>query len=304
MRSLSLAVALVTALIGVQNAFALSGGTHIVVTNGTIAFTGLVTSAEGGTGANNTATTGRYLRGDGTNFVTSSVAAAGAGTCTAQFVRATVDNATPTCATVSLTADVSGILPVANGGTNLSAAVDDEIMVGNGTTWQSKALPASCSAAGKAIAYNTGTNAFTCNTITAGASPALFFGSGMDVTTSQTLYLSLGGCIDGTEGICAAPSPGASYANLRGFNHGIQGVGNTVTLTGQTGTCGAALTGAGSPGTITCTLTGAATNTSQSCSDTTNTIAPTAGQCLDFKLVTPATLTANARPQFSIERTL
>jgi hypothetical protein len=62
---------------------------------------GMLTPAKGGTGANNAATSGRYLRGDGTNFVSSSVAAAGAGSCTNQFVRATVDNAAPTCATVA-----------------------------------------------------------------------------------------------------------------------------------------------------------------------------------------------------------
>jgi hypothetical protein len=61
---------------------------------------GMLTPAKGGTGANNTAISGRYLRGDGTNFVSSSVAAAGAGSCTNQFVRATVDNAAPTCSTV------------------------------------------------------------------------------------------------------------------------------------------------------------------------------------------------------------
>ena len=62
---------------------------------------GTLTPAKGGTGANNTATSGRYLRGDGTNFVSSSVAAAGAGGCTNQFVRAGNDNAAPTCATVA-----------------------------------------------------------------------------------------------------------------------------------------------------------------------------------------------------------
>jgi len=67
---------------------------------------GTLTPAQGGTGANNTATTGRYLRGDGTDFVTSSVAAGGAGSCTDQFVRAANDNAAPTCASVG-SADIS-----------------------------------------------------------------------------------------------------------------------------------------------------------------------------------------------------
>lgn len=43
---------------------------------------------------------GRYLRSDGTDLGYSAVAAGGAGACTNQFVRATNDNAPPTCATV------------------------------------------------------------------------------------------------------------------------------------------------------------------------------------------------------------
>ena len=58
---------------------------------------GTVSPSQGGTGANNTATSGRYLRGNGSAFITSSVAAAGAGACTDQFVRSNNDNAVPTC---------------------------------------------------------------------------------------------------------------------------------------------------------------------------------------------------------------
>jgi len=50
---------------------------------------------------NGAAVAGRYLRGDGANFVPSAVAAAGAGACANQFVRALNDNAAPTCATVT-----------------------------------------------------------------------------------------------------------------------------------------------------------------------------------------------------------
>lgn len=85
--------------------------------------TGLLPPAKGGLGANNVATLGRYPRGDGTNFLTSAVAAAGAGACTNQFVRAGNDNAVPTCASVVLNTDTTGTLNVTNGGTgaNLSA---------------------------------------------------------------------------------------------------------------------------------------------------------------------------------------
>lgn len=58
----------------------------------------------GGTGANNTATTGRYLRGNGTAFATSSVAAAGAGACTAGTVANNLqDNTTPGCVDIDST---------------------------------------------------------------------------------------------------------------------------------------------------------------------------------------------------------
>lgn len=64
---------------------------------------------------------------------------------------------------------VTGTLPVANGGTNVTSSADDNVLVGNGTTWQSKALT-SCSAADSAVTYNTSTNAWGCNTITSGVS--------------------------------------------------------------------------------------------------------------------------------------
>ncbi len=62
---------------------------------------GILPLASGGTGANNTATASRYLRGNGTTFGTSSSAAAGAGSCTNQVVTATNDDAAPTCNTIT-----------------------------------------------------------------------------------------------------------------------------------------------------------------------------------------------------------
>lgn len=73
----------------------------------------------------------------------------------------------------------SSVLPIANGGTNLAAAADDNVMVGNGTTWQTKALT-SCSTASSAVTYNTSTNAWGCNTI---ASSALAITSGTFTVT-------------------------------------------------------------------------------------------------------------------------
>jgi len=62
--------------------------------------------------------TNLYPKSDGTDIVYSALAAAGVGTCTAEFARALNADAVPTCDPVSLTADVSGILPGASGGTN------------------------------------------------------------------------------------------------------------------------------------------------------------------------------------------
>jgi hypothetical protein len=66
--------------------------------------------------------------------------------------------------TIDATTEVTGALPVANGGTNLTAAADDNVMVGNATTWQSKAI-ADCDGATTAkLLYDTTTNAFSCGT--------------------------------------------------------------------------------------------------------------------------------------------
>lgn len=291
-----LALALVTLLALVRSAAAISGdGNHITYNNGVIAFTGLVTPAEGGTGANNTATSGRYLRGTGTTFATSAVAAGGAGSCTNQFVRATNDNAAPTCAAVALATDVSGILGFANGGTGLGSAADDTVMVSNGSAWEAKALTV-CTGAGKALTYDTSGNTFGCNTISGGLLAYHVAGTAGDVTTSQTVFVS-GAGIDGNEGMVSAPLPAGTNGNLRCKNSAIQGVGNNVAVTARVGACGSE-----ADTTLTCTITGSA-SANQACSDTSNSAVTTAGQCMSLKVVTPASLTANARVTCSWERT-
>lgn len=59
---------------------------------------------------------------------------------------------------------------MAQGGTGLTSASDDTVMVSSGSAWQAKTLPSSCSAANKALNYDTATNSFACvttNTIAA-----------------------------------------------------------------------------------------------------------------------------------------
>jgi hypothetical protein len=73
-----------------------------------------------------------------------------------------------TAGAVNLTTEVSGVLPVANGGTNLNASADDNIMVGNGTTWQTKAVPNCTDTGGNHLNYDTSTNTVSCGTSSSG----------------------------------------------------------------------------------------------------------------------------------------
>lgn len=72
----------------------------------------------------------------------------------------------PVTGTGTLALTYSGTaLPVANGGTNLTAATDDTVPTGNGTTWEAKAVP-NCGDATHALAYATSTNSWSCQVIT------------------------------------------------------------------------------------------------------------------------------------------
>jgi hypothetical protein len=58
----------------------------------------------------------------------------------------------------------STLVQVADGGTNLSSATDDAVMVGNGTTFQLKVIPDCDNAVTSKVLYDTTTNTFTCGT--------------------------------------------------------------------------------------------------------------------------------------------
>jgi hypothetical protein len=99
----------------------------------------------GGTGANNTPTSGRYLRADGTDFITSSVAAGGAGSCTNQVVTATNDNAVPTCTTITsaytsgtFAATAHNVLSATHGDTTTGTVARGDLITGQTGTpvWQ------------------------------------------------------------------------------------------------------------------------------------------------------------------------
>lgn len=184
--------------------------------------------------------------------------------------------------------------PVAKGGTGVTTSPDDNILVGNGSVFQLKALT-NCTGTGKAVTYDVSSNTFGCNTIS-GATPPIPFAIGMEITTSQTLYAPLGGGLDPTEAVVAVPLPAGTWGNLRCLNGAIQGVSNNIALTARSGTAGSL-----SDSSTTCTITGSG-SANQTCSDTSNIITTTAGQIITLKIVTPATLTANARVNCSLEK--
>jgi hypothetical protein len=66
--------------------------------------------------------------------------------------------------TVDLTTGVTGTLPIANGGTNVTSATDDNVLVGNGTTFQLKAISDCDTGATSKLLYDVSTNAFSCGT--------------------------------------------------------------------------------------------------------------------------------------------
>lgn len=79
---------------------------------------------------------------------------------------------------ITLTTDVTGTLPMANGGTGVAVSADDTLLVGSGTAWAAQTLP-NCPTG--ALAYTTATNLFNC-TSTGGPTHAL-----LSVTHSDSL---------------------------------------------------------------------------------------------------------------------
>lgn len=105
------------------------------------------------------------MKGDVNTFVTSSatntdIIALFTGTCDiTTFLRGN-----GTCAQVSLTTNVTGILPSTNGGLGFNTVLDDTVPVANGSGWQPKAVPACLDSGGNHLNYDNGSNAFSCGT--------------------------------------------------------------------------------------------------------------------------------------------
>jgi hypothetical protein len=112
---------------------------------------------------------------------------------------------------VLLASEVTGALPLANGG-GLTTAIDDNVVIGNGTILQSKALPDCADGVGH-LNYSTATNTLSCGTSAATG----------DVT-------AVGSC---TTGACF--TSGAPAASLT-FNNATSGTATLQTVTGALGT--------------------------------------------------------------------
>lgn len=75
----------------------------------------------------------------------------------------------------------------ADGGTGLSTAADDTVMVSSGSAWVAKALT-DCDGASSAVTYDTTTNAWGCNTISGGGTTW----TSVTITNSDSPYTVTG----------------------------------------------------------------------------------------------------------------
>jgi hypothetical protein len=177
-----------------------------------------------------------FLRGDG------ACAAAGTGTVTSVGLSAPAlftigSSPVTTNGTLSLSYTVGQALPFANGGTNLTSAADDTVMLSTGSAWAAAAVP-NCGSSTQALAYTTATNSFSCQTVTgSGGTPAGSntqvqfnnsgaFGADADFVYDSTLnQITLGSV--GTAGSIVGAVGGAS-------------TGSSLTIQGGTGLSGGA----------------------------------------------------------------
>lgn len=89
----------------------------------------------------------------------------------------------------NLSSDFTGALALANGGTGLTAAVDDNVMVGSGTAWVSKLLT-NCTTG--AITYATSTNTFACSNSFSGLTASVAGAGTLGSVANPFLSLILG----------------------------------------------------------------------------------------------------------------
>ncbi len=113
-----------------------------------------------------------------------------------------------------MTTQVTGVLPVANGGTNVSSASDDQLLVSNGTTWQAKSLSNCLDSGGQHLNYTASSNSFSCGTSGDGTGG----GSGnatWSTTTSQVVGEYINHPNNNTDIVCVG---GTSTSTCSSYN--------------------------------------------------------------------------------------
>lgn len=221
-----------------------------VTTSGTLAVTTALSGIVKGTGSgfttsassdvialwSGTCNASSFLRGDG------ACAAAGTGTVTSVGLSAPAlftigSSPVTTSGTLSLSYTGGQALPFANGGTNLTTAADDTVLLSTGTAWAAAAVP-NCGDSTHALAYTTATNSFSCQVVSgSGGTPA---GS-----TTQVQFNNAGAfgadadfAYDSTANQITLGSA-ATAGSIIGANAGA-GTGASVTIQGGPGIAGGA----------------------------------------------------------------
>ena len=158
----------------------------------------------------------------------------------------------PTYAAVALAADVSGTLPVANGGTSLTTLTANNVILGNGASAPTFVAP---STSGNVLTSNGTTWASTTpafsGTVTSVAAtvPTFLSVAGSPITSSGTLAVTLSGtALPVTSGGIGATTLTANYALLGNGASAPQmiapgAIGNVLTSDGTTWASSASLAG-------------------------------------------------------------
>lgn len=219
----------ITATAVVADAVALGTGTTGNYVSGITANQGLLlTGTEGATVGLIACTNGQILKNSG--GTTWGCAADSSGGAFDTLTSGTNTTATMTVSTgASLTFSGSGTvnastykgnttIAVADGGTNLTTATDDNVMVGNGTTWQTKALPSCSNASTSKLLYDNSTNAFSCGTDQGSGAGTTFDAIATGTNTTATMVVSTGaGLTPSGTGVIAANS---IWSNVTTVNAG------------------------------------------------------------------------------------
>jgi hypothetical protein len=276
MKALCLVCAVLSVLVA-GRAWALSGdgGTVLLVQNGKV----LMSGTSGGVPYFSAATTisssaaltaNQLVIGGGAGAAPAALGSLGT---TTQVLHGNAGGA-PTFSAVSLTADVSGTLPIANGGTNATTFTASRCVRFDGTSLVSAA--GDCATAGQNL---------------------IVFGTNGDITQSTTVWVN-GSTTDISEArVQAVVANAVSLNNLKCVSSVLPGTSQTYTTTMTTGVCTGALTASTNQ---VCAIDNA---TRIGCTTPATTAqAITAGQCFAFKIVSSATA-ATGTVVCSVERT-